>query len=705
MKNTGIEDISIDNSSRNQKKSARSIIVVLLIMLLIVLVALIIVNKYFPKKEVSSKQLFIEGLSNVNIIDDNDFYKALYNRALSNNSIITNNISYSSNRNLESFKEFDLNKFTFNSTITTDVEDLKFYIDFILNYSGNEFLKFNVLSDNDKVGIKSDQIVNKYVGLSYNKLQDLYNLPNPFNYIKNAEKTDLTKDEKISILKKYLNQMISQIPEEKFSIKDNIILEGSYGNIAVKEYKLELNQDELKDVLTSVLTELRNDEDLLKKITISPKALNVQVRTNSAEKNIIDEPDEIQNVEENIEENVENNIDDNIENNIDDNIENNIDDNNQENISLVESIMPAESNIDFEEIRNSEEVQLDELLPLINYNANANINSFFNLLMDQKIDCNVNDIKDEIDDIINKCEKIEGKGLIAKLYVSEEGTEKIILTLPNSADLEIEFHNKAYNESSIKITYLYIGDNSNFNFSDDETKEYSLTNSIGVEGEDLPTEDKKNGFSVEINKNSGETQNSINILYSFIEGEKINKKISIMVNTTGNINSKTIKNDIVISSSGEEKDELIIDNSMEFNDNDIDEFSENNAVFLDDLSEEDEKDVLKAISYQLKKLKEDKKNEVDLIDTNNQKYLINRNSDNISSNVTYEEAKNVLIETISNMMGEAQSRNEEFTIQNLVDLTIEGYNVSTTVTEESAKIVVDIYTFNIDSNFALTDAN
>ena len=85
MKNTGIEDISIDNSSRNQKKSARSIIVVLLIMLLIVLVALIIVNKYFPKKEVSSKQLFIEGLSNVNIIDDNDFYKALYNRALSNN--------------------------------------------------------------------------------------------------------------------------------------------------------------------------------------------------------------------------------------------------------------------------------------------------------------------------------------------------------------------------------------------------------------------------------------------------------------------------------------------------------------------------------------------------------------------------------------------------------------------------------------------
>jgi hypothetical protein len=55
------------------------------------------------------------------------------------------------------------------------------------------------------------------------------------------------------------------------------------------------------------------------------------------------------------------------------------------------------------------------------------------------------------------------------------------------------------------------------------------------------------------------------------------------------------------------------------------------------------------------------------------------------------------------MMQEAIDNNQEFTIKNLENLTIDGYEVSSTVTEENAKIVVDIYTFNIDQNFTLTD--
>ena len=97
-------------------------------------------------------------------------------------------------------------------------------------------------------------------------------------------------------------------------------------------------------------------------------------------------------------------------------------------------------------------------------------------------------------------------------------------------------------------------------------------------------------------------------------------------------------------------------------------------------------------------------NEIELIDTNNQKYVINRNFDNISSDITYEEAKNVLIDKISSMMREAIDNNEEFTLLNLENLTIDGYNVSSNVTEENATIVIDVYTFNINSNFELTDS-
>ena len=49
-------------------------------------------------------------------------------------------------------------------------------------------------------------------------------------------------------------------------------------------------------------------------------------------------------------------------------------------------------------------------------------------------------------------------------------------------------------------------------------------------------------------------------------------------------------------------------------------------------------------------------------------------------------------------------QNQEFTLQNLVDLKIDGFEVSSIVNETTAIIVVDIYTFNIDSNFNLTDA-
>ena len=69
-----------------------------------------------------------------------------------------------------------------------------------------------------------------------------------------------------------------------------------------------------------------------------------------------------------------------------------------------------------------------------------------------------------------------------------------------------------------------------------------------------------------------------------------------------------------------------------------------------------------------------------------------------------EEARKALADKVIGMMQEAIDNNEEFTLQNLVDLQIDGLEVSSTVNENTAIIVVDIYTFNIDSNFNLTDA-
>lgn len=46
---------------------------------------------------------------------------------------------------------------------------------------------------------------------------------------------------------------------------------------------------------------------------------------------------------------------------------------------------------------------------------------------------------------------------------------------------------------------------------------------------------------------------------------------------------------------------------------------------------------------------------------------------------------------------------EEYTIRDLENLEIDGYNISCTVTDEKATIVMGGYTFYIDSNFVLTE--
>ena len=705
MKNTGIEDISIDNSIKNKNKSGKNVIIILLFLLLIIFISLIILYKFYSKKSVSIKQLFVDGLLKTNYASEYniDNYKKIYDRIISEDSVITNNITYSSNRSFDIIKDFDINSFSVSTTTDTDIENSKFFSDVMINYSGNEFLDFKVLSDKEKIGLMSDSIVNKYVGMSYDKLKDIYSIGNPIDYLKNDENIELSDENKKEYLKKYINIILDKIPEENFSMKDNIALDESFQNIAVKEYKLELNQEDLINILVEVLKEFRNDEEFLEKISLNNNTLNIKVKANNADKNIINEPDEVQteDAQENQNENIEENIDDSIlEAGEMAEVQEML-----ENLSVAESILPDGTTINIDEIRNDEKLKISDILPKIN-DTRIDYKNVIKLILGKKMNTNINSIQKEVDYLIEKIQKLEGSGLIVKLYVSDEGTEKIVFKLPNDSDFEIEFHNKNQNEKSLVFTYLYLGNNGRFTFSDDVVKDYILADDIENSDGNLPTQDKKNGFSVECKFINGNSQNSINVNYNFIESEKINKKINFSINTTGNINSKTIKNDIVIISSGEEKDELVIENAVEFDRSEvIQEFSDNNLLLIDNLSEDDESEVLKAIILQLKNFRENKKQEVNLIDTSNQKYFINRNYDNLSHSITYEEAKNVLVEKISSMMGEAQSRNEEFTIKNLSDLTIDGYNVSSTVTDENATVVIDIYTFNIDSNFVLTDAN
>ena len=127
-------------------------------------------------------------------------------------------------------------------------------------------------------------------------------------------------------------------------------------------------------------------------------------------------------------------------------------------------------------------------------------------------------------------------------------------------------------------------------------------------------------------------------------------------------------------------------------------------MFLDNLNQEDANSAINEIKNRFEELYSEKKSNLNLIDVNTKSSIIRQELDAVSSNISKDEARKVLADKVTGMMQEALDNNQEFTLQNLVDLKIDGFEVSSIVNETTAIIVVDIYTFNIDSNFNLTDA-
>lgn len=729
MRNNGIEDIVI-GSPNNSNKNVKKVIIIILILLLLILVSLIFAYKYFTKETITAKQLFFNHLSATNIkpFINNDIYEKIYSRLTSENSEITTNINFSSNNEPESLQEFDLSKFALSFTNNNDIQNSKIYTELGVNYSGNEVLKFKLLADKEKIAITSDEILDNYIGIHYKSIEDTLGIK--YNkkleeIFKNSEKIELTDEEKNNYLKTYVTKISENIPDEKFTIQENIVIDKNAQTINVTAYNLTLSQEELKNSLVNLLTNIKNDEELLKKLVTGKKEIleNSEGLNSNSEINQENNEELNTNSEINEEADKEQNSISNIDQENDESLNSNIETNEQTNRELETNTILEEGTstelnssqtIDLEN-DNLENQQNSELNSIIGTDSNLNfeINEFYeditNIMIGNKINKTVEEVQKDLDKYIENINNLQGDGLKITIYVSEKGTEKINIVLPNNNTADLEFSKINEEEIKLKITYLYNGTTPEFNFDNEEVKTYSAEDNIVeniVEDNSVSRENLKNGFSLELTKIQKDANTTIKAIYNFIENEKINKKININLKTEGTNNSKTLNNDIVvIVSTNKSEDKIVIDNNIKFETTqNIEDLTDENCLFIENLSEEELNNKIQEISQKTETVLEEKKKNLNLIETNTHGSIVQQNLDKASYNVTYDEARQALIDKVSTMMGEAQARNEEFTIQNLVDLQIEGYEVSSMVNEQVAKIVIDVYAFNIDSNFNLTDA-
>ena len=187
MNSEGIEDILISKEDNGYtKKKKPKFIFVLFFLLLIVLIAFVGAYLYLTKDTVSSKQLFVQNISklNVNKLLKNELYTNLIDKMQKESSQMTSSVKFTTDVETEELQDIDVTKFDLNISNSNDVTSKKNYSEAILNYSGNEVFKFKSIVQENEAAIASDEIMNQYVGLHLDKTKDVLGMDIDFNRIK-----------------------------------------------------------------------------------------------------------------------------------------------------------------------------------------------------------------------------------------------------------------------------------------------------------------------------------------------------------------------------------------------------------------------------------------------------------------------------------------------------------------------------------------
>lgn len=265
------------------RKKRILIAVLIMVFILLAISGGIYAFLYFTTDTLKSDQeLFYKYISkNVDIINivDRQYYNNYTNKI--NTSVYNNSgeLTFSVTSDLESEnEESQLNTALNNVKIkfegTTDKQNKKAYQDIKLLYSDEEKELFDVkfLREDEIYGLKTDEIVTKYVSVENNDIYQLYNklgLENTNNIANKLEEYDLngllnmSEERKNSIKQRYMNVLNKQIPSSKFSKekKSEVIVNNEI--YVANKYSVKLTGDEFINVKIKLLEALLNDEETL----------------------------------------------------------------------------------------------------------------------------------------------------------------------------------------------------------------------------------------------------------------------------------------------------------------------------------------------------------------------------------------------------------------------------------------------------------
>ena len=727
MGNNGIEDILIGQNYKKEKKKGRGVVVFIILLLLCALIALVYIYYRLTNNQVSTKELFLkagskidfENISNVKLLDN------LMENIVKKNSETETKINFSTTMNNEEFEDIDVSKFVIEINGNNDAMNKKSFNEMIFNYSGNKVYGLRMLFDENKAAFHADEVTDKYVALNYDSMKNVLGIDIQKSDITNFieyNKVQLNKDEFKIAVGKYANLFTQYLLDTSFTVQENIVINKNSNQVNVTGYSMKLTQDELKASLLNVLTELKLDDNLLNKFITGTGKTNVIQTQNeitlnapvdptinsSQEVQINRDPVDIQGEPQIELEPVSEVVDQEVPQEGEEPVENVEPVEGEEPVQEepVETPQEGEPEIPVEEpVPETPTVTIEPVVEPEKVEESKEYGEFLlNILAGRKVEMSLDEAKLMIDEIINFVKESTGDGIEVIFYASEDKVEKITITLPNANTIDVEFILTSVQETNVKLTYLYKGNDSGLEFLFGKEK-------LPIYQDDVLTitevgkEDQINGYALEVVKTNRDANLTIKGTLSFIEDEKINEKIIVDLVTEGTSNSILVKNNLVLTHSTSEGETIAtFDNKVRFSvDPMVDSLNQENSIFLDEMDEEQRKITVDDIKLKLENIKETKKENLSFIDTNTNSSIINSNIFDQVTSLTRDDARNLIVQKVSQMMTDAVNNEQEFTIQNLQGLEIEGYVVGTSITDTEATIVIGMYTFKIDTNFNLTD--
>lgn len=256
---------------------ALSIITVLILIIGGVLIYLNIATDIFK----SPDELFYKYLyQNGSIADvfDTDlldrYYQRIENNAYNGTGAIT--IKTGMNDDSESdTKEFDtlMNNLKLSYTTKSNLAEKKQETEATIAYNDQEQFKFSVVQDNNNYGIKSDEVVYKYLKLKNENLRDIYtklgvqnseSIPNQFNKIDYNIYKNMNAEDKAKILSTYQNVLNKGILSNHYTKQANVNLNFNGQSVVANAYSLTLTEEEISSLKISLLETLMTDELTLK---------------------------------------------------------------------------------------------------------------------------------------------------------------------------------------------------------------------------------------------------------------------------------------------------------------------------------------------------------------------------------------------------------------------------------------------------------